>query len=76
MKNFYWDPQICARRRVRISRALWFYYPAHAKPLLDKRGNPVGLSRTDGDMQKYVELTEEHRGILEGRCTVQDRENC
>ena len=62
---------ICAGRRVRISRALWLYYPGTAE-LLDKRGNGV---RTDGDMQKHVELTETHRRVLEGRCTIQDREN-
>ena len=59
---------------MRISRAVHYYYNDPA-PLLSKRGGPVGLSQHDGDMTKYYELTEEHRRIVQGQCTIENREN-
>ena len=59
---------------MRISRAVHYYYNDPA-PLLSKRGGPVGLSQHDGSMAKYYELTEEHRRIVQGQCTIENREN-
>ena len=59
---------------MRISRAVHFYYNVPS-PWLDKRGGPVGLSQHDGSMAKYCELTEEHRRIVQGQCTIENREN-
>ena len=56
---------ICARRRMRISRAVHYYY-SDPSPLLDKRGGPVGLDEHGGSMAKYCKLTEEHRRIVQG----------
>ena len=59
---------------MRISRAVHYYY-SDPSPLLDKRGGPVGLDEHGGSMAKYCELTEEHRRIVQGRCTIENREN-
>ena len=59
---------------MRISRAVHFYYNVPS-PWLDKRGGPVGLDEHGGSMAKYCELTEEHRRIVQGQCTIENREN-
>ena len=60
---------------MRISCAVHYYYNDPSL-LLSKHGGLVGLSQHDSSMAKYYELTEEHQRIVQGQCTIENRENC